>query len=491
MPHRKSRSLWKSGLVFAALCVLFARWAPWKSTQGDEVGRKLINPSPSAIIGTPSKDTRIAPLAPRAFADHSGVVRVQLFDAQTHTGVGDADLLDCSGASLGKTGSDGLAELARSDYDKLRSASVNLLSGPALLGLESPTEVLVDTRATYCFAIAVYTRFEIRMIVMGGSVTKVAGRVMAFPDLPSTASLSNEHNERLRFNRCTPDVYLELLHDFGILRGPSDQAFVVDVRDGVGTCSIYVPVQGPTVVLASAPGLTVAHGNAHASRGQVVHVELELRGTPVVSGRLTDVAGHPIADGMVAVTCKAVFGHDEIIPCDRKQAGGPAFTLRGPRGGDHKSVFATRRCRSGADGSWSASVPITQEVAAYAFVQGADRVIERRSVGLFDSVSGVNLRAVPSDESNCGIIVDASTGCPISDCCFSILQNDPPDPLQIHYPKLACDSNGRFPLGWFDTSAGYFLSDITAQGVKYTPLEARFKAGCKVQCWPSESRKAR
>jgi hypothetical protein len=476
--RRKASAVTLGTLAVLAIVIALLARVPERAAPGTA----LEGAAPDHGVGASKRDLPVSPIVSHAYRARAS--RLTVVDRLGATPVPRATLRNASGESIGTADEAGVLDLSSFDaMPEIVSAGVLLLSGERVV----PAELMTSSASGEATAVVTYTAgIDLSVRASEPLSTSLRGRIYSYPDLPPISGLSAADFEQLRFNRGSPDVYVDLLRKHGLFPDiePYDHEFGIKLVDGQGRASIDVPIDGPIIVGLGGPGIVQVNTSVRVSLGLRTSIVVQVHGTPSVSGTLRSPDDSAIVEGLVTVTCSILTGPGEMAPYDAKDGGGPAFTIVGEKGSEHATVYATRRCRSKGDGSWKVAMPFTGNVAAYAFVERMDLAIERRSVGKLESVSSITLQPVASDPHRYLTLVDDSTNAPLSNCLFKAYQGEPPDPLQMHYPGTTTDGLGRLRLGWYQSDVWYQAYKIESGNTRYHPLKTKLVPGTTIRCRP-------
>ncbi len=317
----------------------------------------------------------------------------------------------------------------------------------------SAEEILLD--------LPVYSRALVEIRPGPGVEGDGSLRALELPPIPAGAPLDDREIERLRVQRdSSPDVYLDLLRDRGLLGATFDSSwplrFEPETEQKAEPETVLQPIQrtldllleGDVVVEALVGRCVPVLRRVELRRGEVSVVVLDLPRKPVIAGVVRGPTGARLEGVRVTVAARSVFDGAAPLPRSSREPGNPAFVHEQPRGAREGRAIAQLSGKTDAEGRYEIEMPFTDEVAAWvdAGVFGS-AYAERRAAGRDAAVLDLDLDVAAPRRPDARVLLAFADGRPAAGIDVQPIETGPPHPFYRGCPALRTDAEG-----WADVS---------------------------------------
>ncbi len=278
-------------------------------------------------------------------------------------------------------------------------------------------------------------------------------RATILPPIWEDSARPSAHLDNLRRDRLSsPWLYIRQLPNH---KQPSP--FCATARADFGSeTRMLIPESGDVYLSVFASGFVPYGKIVPVVQGAEFRMIVTLRASTTIRGRVLDRIGEGVAGVRVTVSCRSVFGLDEVIPRADREPGGPGFVVLSDVGSSQSTAFAIQTGTTDADGQYSIAVPYTDAVAAWVTERSNGKGYVERAVGDRDTpIDGLDIVLGDPQVTPVTVQVFLPTGEPCRDSVLTVTESNPPHPFQRQYDDLVTDTNGLCDVWLLDETRTY------------------------------------
>jgi hypothetical protein len=337
-------------------------------------------------------------------------------------------------------------ESHRTDYKLTTTGDIGAIT------LELPSKAVLANTDNTC-EIDAYARIQIQLPGdMIGSRCWV--RLLAIPELPTDLMGGSPILARMKLTRVIdPEAFIDLYKSsFPGAHCPQNNSNVVVSADPI---DIDLPYTGDTELSITCPGRIPSITTVAIIRGNASRVSVQMLKPIEVSGLLMDSTGNPVVGRIVTVAAKSAYLPTERIPRAKDEPGNPAFIITTNRTTQTSTVVAQVDVRTNASGRFRASLPFTDEVAAWSYVTDKGKgFISRQLPSRFDSTATLDLTLEPYART-LKMRFLRENGEAVSKSKILLIRGGGLSPFQVSLPAVTTDGDGWCDLSMLDEGQDY------------------------------------